>query len=89
MLPLDNSYIFGHFIRFHRKQTSLSQSELADLANVNIKVIKSLEAGKDTVQFNNIAKILKVLNVSLYAQSPLSNTDLKKRGFLLFPETAA
>ena len=58
-------------IKFHRKQSGLTQKGLADLAGVGKTVIYDIEKGKDTIQLNTVIKILKVLNIKIIFKSPL------------------
>jgi HTH-type transcriptional regulator / antitoxin HipB len=58
-------------IRFHRKQSGLSQSALADLAGVGKTAVFDLEKGKPTVRLDTLLKIFKVLNIRLVLESPL------------------
>ncbi|MGB5529432.1 MAG: type II toxin-antitoxin system Y4mF family antitoxin [Ignavibacteriaceae bacterium] len=58
-------------IRFHRKKSGLTQKGLADLAGVGKTVIYDIEKGKETIQLDTIKKILSVLNIKIYFESPL------------------
>ena len=73
---------FAEIIRLHRKAARLSRIELAELAGVGKTVIYDIEKGKASVQLDTIAKILKVLNITLVLKSPLmdnlSNTVNEK-----------
>jgi y4mF family transcriptional regulator len=61
----------SRFIRFHRKQSHLSQSELAELAGVGKTAVYDIEKGKMTVQLDTLIKVLRALNISMVFQSPL------------------
>ncbi len=61
----------GRLVRFHRKQSNLSQSELADLAGVGKTVIYDIEKGKMTVRFETLMKVLRALNIKIIFASPL------------------
>ncbi len=58
-------------IRFHRKQSGLSQRALADLAGVGKTAVFDLEKGKPTVRLDTLLKVCKVLNIRLVLDSPL------------------
>jgi len=58
-------------IKYHRKQSGLTQKRLADLAGVGKTVIYDIEKGKETVQWDTIKKILSVLNIKIKFESPL------------------
>jgi HTH-type transcriptional regulator/antitoxin HipB len=70
MMSIDK---LSEVIRFHRKQSGLTQKGLADLAGVGKTVIYDIESGKETVQLNTIKKILAVLNIKIKFESPLMN----------------
>lgn len=58
-------------IQFHRKKAGLSRNQLADLADVGKTVIFDIEHGKDTIQYQSLAKVLATLNIRLTFDSPL------------------
>jgi transcriptional regulator with XRE-family HTH domain len=58
-------------IQFHRKKAGLSRNQLADLADVGKTVIFDIEHGKDTIQYQSLAKVLATLNIHLSFESPL------------------
>ncbi len=61
----------ANLIRYCRKQSGLSQLELARLAGVGKTVVFDIEKGKETVRFNTLLKILDVLNIRIHFESPL------------------
>lgn len=61
----------SRLIRFHRRQSGLSQLELANLAGVGKTVVYDLEKGKMTVQFDTLIKVLSALNITIVFESPL------------------
>lgn len=62
---------FTDIIRFHRKKSGLSQTELARLAGLGKTVIFDIERGKQSIRFDTLLKVMKVLNISIQFQSPL------------------
>jgi HTH-type transcriptional regulator / antitoxin HipB len=58
-------------IRFHRKKSGLSQTELARLAALGKTVIFDIERGKLSIRLDTLLKVLKVLNIKIEFQSPL------------------
>lgn len=66
-----NERYLADIILYHRKQSGLSQAELATLAGVGKTVIYDIEHGKSTVQLDTLLKILKVLNIQTTFESPL------------------
>ena len=67
----------GSIIRDHRKKSKLSQKECAQLAGVGKATIFDIEHGKQTVRWDNIMKVLQVLNIQLGFCSGLHNDYLK------------
>lgn len=67
----------AEIIRLHRKAARLSRIELAELAGVGKTVIYDIEKGKVSVQLDTLAKILKVLNITLVLKSPLMDNLTK------------
>ena len=59
-------------IRFHRRESGLTQKELADLAGVGVSSIYAIEQGKESVQLATLLKVLAVLSISLSVEGPLS-----------------
>ena len=71
---MNNKDIFNRLadiIKYHRKQSGLNRAQLSLLSGVGKTVIYDIEHGKSTVRFENIIKILNVLNISIDFQSPL------------------
>lgn len=49
-------------------------AELAKLAGVGKTVVYDVEHGKETVQYDTLLKICRVLNISISFHGPLSST---------------
>lgn len=58
-------------IQSHRKKAGLTQAKLASLAGVGKTVVWDLEHGKESIQWNTLQKILRVLNITVQWRSPL------------------
>ncbi len=58
-------------VRFHRKESGLTQLELANLAGVGKTVVYDLEKGKETIRVSTLLKILEALNIQIKLESPL------------------
>jgi y4mF family transcriptional regulator len=58
-------------VKEHRKQSGLTQAQLAKLAGVGKTVVYDIEHGKESVQYDTLTKILRVLNVTIVLRSPL------------------
>lgn len=54
-----------------RKQSGLSQKELATLAGVGKTVIFDIEKAKETVQLNTLLKVFTILNIKVKFETPL------------------
>ncbi|MDZ7716968.1 MAG: type II toxin-antitoxin system Y4mF family antitoxin [Balneolaceae bacterium] len=61
----------GALIHCHRRKSGLTQKELADLAGVGKTVVFDIEHGKETVQFNTLQKVCRVLNITITLESPI------------------
>jgi y4mF family transcriptional regulator len=59
-------------IRFLRKQSGLTQLELAQLAGVGKTVVYDIEKGKESVQFDTLQKIFAVLNIKIKLETPFA-----------------
>lgn len=62
----------GLFIKEHRKQARLTQLELANLAGVGKTTVFDIEKNKETVSWNKLLAILKVLNIEIQFKSPIN-----------------
>ena len=58
-------------IKGHRKKAALTQAQLAKLAGVGKTVVWDIENGKESIQWDNLQKILRILNISVEWRSPL------------------
>lgn len=63
-------------VRFYRKQSGLSQQELARLAGVGKTVIFDIEKDKQTVQLDTLLKVLDVLNIRMTFETPFEAGSL-------------
>ena len=58
-------------VKIHRKKAALTQAQLAKLAGVGKTAVWDIENGKESVQWDTLQKILRVLNISVEWRSPL------------------
>jgi y4mF family transcriptional regulator len=65
----------AEIIRDARKAAGLTQKELAEHAGVAKNLVYDLEKGKITVRYENILKVLDVLNIKIKYLSPLGDKD--------------
>ena len=61
----------GEVVRFHRKESGLTQKELAVLADVGVSSVYAIERGRASVQMDTLLKVLSVLSITLTAEGPL------------------
>jgi len=61
----------AQLIQGHRKKAALTQVQLAQLAGVGKTVVWDLEHGKESVQWDTLQKVLRVLNITIEWRSPL------------------
>lgn len=55
----------GSYARQKRRELSLRQQDLADLAGVSDRLIRDIEHGKPTVQLNTLLRVLNVLGLHI------------------------
>lgn len=61
------------FVKQQRKNTNLTQEELAERAGVALTVIRKIEQGKDNL---NLAKVNQVLLMFGHTLAPVNTKDL-------------
>lgn len=61
----------ANLIEMHRKKAGLTQTGLAQLAGVGKTAIWDIEHGKESVQWDTLQKIFRVLNITAEWRSPL------------------
>lgn len=66
-----DDFNLGLFIKDHRKVAGLTQLELANLAGVGKTTIFDIEKNKETVRWDTLLAILKVLNIEVQFKSPI------------------
>lgn len=66
-----NDFDLGLFIKEHRKQAGLTQLQLANLAGIGKTTVFDIEKNKETVSWNNLSAVLKVLNIVVKFISPI------------------
>lgn len=67
-----NDLDLGSLIKGHRKKAGLTQIQLADLAGVGKTTVFDIEKNKETVRWNNLLAVLRVLNIKVEFKSPLT-----------------
>ncbi|MBF0529932.1 MAG: helix-turn-helix transcriptional regulator [Deltaproteobacteria bacterium] len=61
----------AEIVKYHRKQSKLTRRQLADLAGVGKTAVYDIEAGKESIRFSTLTKVLNALNIRLIYESPL------------------
>ena len=64
----------ANLIHYYRKQSGLSQQELAQLAGVGKTVIYDIEKGKESMRLNTLLKVFDVLNIQIKFETPFPQT---------------
>ncbi len=62
-------------VRYFRKQSGLSQQQLAQLAGVGKTAIFDIEHGKKTIQLNTLLNVLEILNIKIELKTPFAITE--------------
>lgn len=55
----------SEFVKSKRKESGLTQEELADKAGVGLRFLRELERGKPTVQMNKVNQVLVMFGYEL------------------------
>ncbi len=76
--PIQTPQDLGRMVRETRKRLKLTQPQLALAANVGVRFIVELEAGKSTLRLENILRVLQALGGVLSVEGKdcfISNTE--------------
>jgi HTH-type transcriptional regulator/antitoxin HipB len=65
-----SAHTIGNMIHYFRKQSGLSQLQLAEIAGVGKTVIFDIEKGKTSIQLDTLLKILEILNIRVEFKTP-------------------
>lgn len=58
----------GQLIRRRRRELGLTQTEVAEVANTNLRFVSELERGKPTARLENVMRVLATLGIELEAR---------------------
>lgn len=72
--------LLAQCVQFHRKQSGLSRTDLAELAGVGKTVIYDIEHAKSTVQLKSLLRVLSTLNIRVELTSPLMDSFQEQYG---------
>ena len=59
----------GELIRARRHELGLTQTQVAEVANTNLRFVSELERGKPTARLENVMRVLATLGIELEARS--------------------
>lgn len=63
--PIQNPKQLGELIRSRRHELGLTQTEVAEVANTNLRFVSELERGKPTARLENVMRVLATLGIEL------------------------
>jgi len=66
--PIDTPSQLGELIRARRHELGLTQTEVAEVANTNLRFVSELERGKATARLENVMRVLATLGIELEAR---------------------
>jgi HTH-type transcriptional regulator/antitoxin HipB len=66
--PIYNPPELGELIRRRRRQLGLTQTEVAEVADTNLRFVSELERGKPTARLENVLRVLAALGIELEAR---------------------
>ena len=75
----------GAKIKLYRKKKNLSQAQLAELVNIEVKSLSRIESGHNYPQCDNLVAISKALDISpwqLYFSSEAKNVQAMKKDII-------
>lgn len=65
---IDNAERLGQLIRRRRRDLGLTQTEVAEVSDTNLRLISELERGKPTARLENVMRVLETLGIDLRAE---------------------
>ena len=65
---IHNAEELGALVRRRRRELGLTQTEVADVANANLRFVSELERGKPTARLENVMRVLATLGIELEAR---------------------
>lgn len=63
--PIHNPEQLGKLIRGRRRELGLTQTEVAEVADTNLRFLSELERGKPTARLENVMRVLATLGIEL------------------------
>lgn len=65
---IDNPGQLGELVRRRRRELGLTQTDVAEIANTNLRFVSELERGKPTARLENVMRVLSTLGIELEAR---------------------
>ncbi len=65
---IDSPQRLGEVVRSRRLELGLTQTEVAEVANANLRFVSELERGKATARLENVMRVLETLGIELEAR---------------------
>jgi HTH-type transcriptional regulator / antitoxin HipB len=65
---IDTAEQLGQLVRARRRELGLTQTQVADVADTNLRFVSELERGKPTARLENVLRVLATLGIELEAQ---------------------
>jgi y4mF family transcriptional regulator len=66
--PIHDAKQLGELIRGRRHELGLTQTEVAEVADTNLRFLSELERGKPTARLENVMRVLATLGIELEAR---------------------
>jgi y4mF family transcriptional regulator len=66
--PIYDAKRLGELIRARRHELGLTQTEVAEVADTNLRFVSELERGKPTARLENVMRVLATLGIELEAR---------------------
>ena len=66
---IDDPIVLGQLIRTQRKQSGLTQTDLAGLCDVSMKFVNQVENGKATAEIGKILRLVTTVGLDLIART--------------------
>lgn len=66
--PIRDPQRLGELIRARRRELRLTQTDVAETANTNLRFVSELERGKPTARLENVMRVLATLGIELEAR---------------------
>ena len=66
--PVHDASELGELIRARRRELGLTQTELAEVSDTNLRFVSELERGKPTARLETVMRVLATLGIQLEAR---------------------